>query len=258
MTRLASFALSLMVLFACARLTAAQEAACTLKLAQLPQASELRGFQLGMTTEQVRARVPHIIFGRVDQFGSSKTSLNPDFNPDVDKASFEGVRTVSLDFLDGRLTSLWIGYNDSFKWKTLDEFTNGITESLKLPKAWHAKPRGGRQMTCDGFQLAVIMVAGTPSLHITDELAQQTLNKRIEEAPDTPETGEGQEAEEGQERSEKHADPEVIPIIGDKHTKTYYRRDCPNYNDVPLKERVTFPTTEEAEKAGYKLSKTCP
>ncbi|HEV7860542.1 MAG TPA: hypothetical protein VGO91_18130 [Pyrinomonadaceae bacterium] len=251
MTRLASLILSLMVLCACARLTAAQEAACTLKLAQLPQAGELRGFQLGMTTEQVRARVPHIVFGPVDQFGSSKTSLNPDFNAQVDKASFEGVRTVSLDFLDGRLISLWLGYNDSFKWKTLDEFTGGISESLKLPKAWHVK-RGGRQMTCDGFQLAVQMVGGTPSLHITDELAQQALNKRIEDAPET------QESQEGQEQSETHADPEVVPIIADKHTKTYYRRDCPNYNDVPLKERVTFPTTVEAEKAGYKLSKTCP
>jgi hypothetical protein len=253
MTRLASFALSLMVLFACARLTTAQgEAACTLKLAQLPQASELRGFQLGMTTEQVKARVPHIVFGRVDQFGSSKTSLNPDFNTQVDKASFEGVRTVSLDFLDGRLVSLWIGYNDSFKWKTLDQFTSGISESLKLPKAWRVKSRGGSQMACDGFQLAVLMVGGTPSLHITDELAQQTLNKRIEAAPDEP------EAQESPEQSETHADPEVIPIIGDRHTKTYYRRDCPNYNDVPLKERVMFHSTGQAEKAGYKLSKTCP
>jgi hypothetical protein len=252
MTRLASIFFSLMLLCACARLTTAQAQTCTLKLSDLPQASELLGFKLGMTTEQVKARVPQVVFGRVDQFGSSKTSINPDFNPEIDKASFEGARTVSLDFLDGRLVSLWIGYHDAFKWKTLDEFTRGISESLKLPNAWHSKPRGGREMTCDNFQLAITLVAGSPSLHITDELAQQTLNKRIEDAPDVP------ESQEAQEQSEKHADPEIIPIIADKHTKTYYRRDCPKYNDVPLKERVLFPTPQDAEKAGYKLSKTCP
>jgi hypothetical protein len=199
-----------------------------------------------MTTEQVKARVPQIAFGRVDQFGSSKTSINPDFNSQVDKASFEGVRTVSLVFLDGRVISLWIGYDDSFKWKTLADFTKGITDSLKLPNAWRLKPRGERRMTCDGFQLAVMMVAGSPSLHITDESARQILNKRIEEAPESPEP------------AETRADPEIIPVIGDKQSKKYYRRDCPRYNEVPLPERVVFSSTEEAEKAGYKLAKTCP
>ena len=261
MKRLAFVCLSLMLVFACARLTArAQGNVCTVKLAQLPQAGELKGFQLGMTMEQVKARVPQIIFGRADKFGVVKTSINPDFNPKFDKASFEGVRTVSLDFLDGRLTSLWLGYDESFKWQTLEEFTRGISAALKLPDAWRSRPRGGQQMSCADFQLSVTMVARTPSLHLSDELAQQTLAKRMEETEDTEEetTDEAASSSETQNESEKHADPEVVPIIGDKHSKTYYRRDCTGYNSVPEKERTIFSSTEQAAKAGYKPSKTCP
>lgn len=261
MKRLAFLCLSLMLVFACARLTAsAQGNVCTAKLAQLPQASELKGFQLGMTMEQVKARVPHIVFGRVDKFGVVKTSINPDFNPKLDKASFEGVRTVSLDFLDGRLTSLWLGYDESFKWQTPEEFTRGIGAALKLPDAWRSRARGGFQMSCADFQLTVTTVARTPSLHISDELAQQTLTKRMEETEDTEEETADETASSSQtpNESEKHADPEVVPIIGDKHSKSYYRRDCAGYNSVPEKDRAIFSSTEQAAKAGYKPSKTCP
>ena len=113
----------------------AQEKKCTLKLADLPASPELFGFHPGMTTEQAKSRVPQLDFGRVDSFGVSKTSINPDFDPRIDKASLNGVRTVSLDFLDGRLTSLWFGYDSTFKWATVPDFVRGISQSLHLPDA---------------------------------------------------------------------------------------------------------------------------
>src|SRR6266496_1225269 len=103
---------------------------CTLKIADLPQGPELLGFRVGMTSEQVKVRVPQVAFGRTSEFGSSSTTINPDFDPRIDKSTFPGVRTVSLDFLDGRLFSLWVGYDSTFKWHSVEEFVRGISQSL--------------------------------------------------------------------------------------------------------------------------------
>src|SRR5260370_29050429 len=127
-----------------------QRPACALKLDQLPNVAELRGFHLGMTYEQVKARVPQIQFGPADQFGVTKTSINPGFDRSFDQASFADVRTISLDFLDGRLVNLWIGYESTFKWQTLDEFVAGSTKALNLPADWSAN-REGRHLAYDGF-----------------------------------------------------------------------------------------------------------
>ena len=43
-------------------IASAQQSNCSAKIDQLPDAPELRGFHLGMTYDQVRARVPPIQF----------------------------------------------------------------------------------------------------------------------------------------------------------------------------------------------------
>src|SRR5687768_14231671 len=88
---------------------------CIKKSTELPAAPELLGFQLGMTKEQVKAKVPQTQFGRADSFGVVKTTINPHFDPTIDKMRFEGVRSISLDLLDERLTSVWIGFDETFK-----------------------------------------------------------------------------------------------------------------------------------------------
>ena len=113
-SRRSAVVLSPLIILLSALAVFAQDNECSLKLADLPVAPELVGFRMGMTTEEVRARVPQVVFGRADAFEVSKTSINPDFDPRIDKASFAGLRTVSLDFLDGRITSLWLGYDGSF------------------------------------------------------------------------------------------------------------------------------------------------
>src|SRR5260370_32119982 len=126
--------------------TPAQQPNCSLKLDQLSDSPELRGFHLGMTYDQVKARVPIIQFGSADQFGVAKTSINPYFDPRFESAGFADVRTISLDFLDGRLVTLWIGYQSTFKWTTLDELVPGISQCLNLPSKWPPK-RGGLEFT---------------------------------------------------------------------------------------------------------------
>lgn len=212
----------------------AQTPPCTIKIDQLLNAVELRGFHLGMTYEQVKTRVPQIQFGRADQFGVAKISINPSFDRSFDQASFADVRTISLDFLDGRLVDLWIGYESTFKWQALDEFVNGMSKALNLPAAWSVK-RGGRQLTCDGFSVYASLIAGSPGIRITDEPAQETIAARREEAAAAAEA----------------------MVVGDTRSKTYYPSDCDGRDAIPILSRVTFKDKDEAEKAGYKLSKDC-
>src|SRR5215217_8850374 len=117
-------------------LAQAAPAQCTKKAAELPAAPELSGFRLGMTKEQVKARVPQTVFGRTDPFGVSKTTINPYFDPTIDKSKFEGVRSISLDLLDERLTSIWIGFDETYKVHTVDEFVKRISQSLQVPDKW--------------------------------------------------------------------------------------------------------------------------
>lgn len=151
-----------------------------MKLAQLPDATELHGFRLGMTVDEARKRVPTLMLGEADEFGLASTSVNPDFDQRLNKESFEGVRTVSLDFLDGRLTDLWIGYHGSDKWKNLDAFVSLVNHSLGLPNSWTTNSHG-RQLACEDFLASVQMIGGGPSLRISDSAARQTWQQRREE-----------------------------------------------------------------------------
>jgi len=214
-------------------IASAQQSNCSIRLDRLPDASELRGFRLGMTYDQVKSRVPQIRFGRADEFGVSKTSISPFFDPSFDKASFADVRTISLDFLDGKLVTLWIGYESTFKWKTLGEFVAGISKSLNLPAEWAAK-RGGRQLTCEGFSILVSLIGGGPSIRVTDETAQEIIATRREAAAAAAEL-----------------------VIGDKATRLYYPSDCSALENVAVSNRVTFKDKDEAAKAGYKIAKDC-
>jgi hypothetical protein len=231
------------LLLASAGLVMAQENSCSAKLAGLPQVPELRGFRLGMTREQVKARVPQIVFGSTDDLGVSKTSINPYYDPKIDKSSFEDVRTVSLDFLDGRVTQLWIGYEDTFKWKTLDDFVKGISLAFAVPDQWSTKGRG-QQLQCADFVLTVSPIAGAPSLRIVDSAADAVLVARRQAKEDTAEAVETAVVDSA--------------VSGDSKSKTYYPMNCELLKAVGEKNRVKFSSPAEAEQAGYKRAKDCP
>jgi hypothetical protein len=234
---------ALLLLLLCSVEVMAQENRCSLKLSDLPVAPELVGFRMGMTVDEVKARVPQVVFGRVDEFAVSKTSINPDFDPRFDKTSFAGVRTVSLDFLDGRLTSLWLGYDDTFKWKTVEDFVAGISRSLQLPNTWTPWRSRGQQLRCVDFHMTISIVAEGPSFRIVDDNAEQTLTAR-RVAREELESGEQEE-------------PANSAIVADRASKLYYSENCPPPREILASNRVIFVTREDAEKAGYKPAKEC-
>ena len=219
---------------------------CTKKLAELPPAPELLGFHLGMTKEQIKARVPQTRFGHADPFGVSKTTINPDFDPEIDKTKFAGVRSVSLDLLDDRLTSLWIGFDDSFKAKTVDDFVKLISQSLQLSGNWSTYRTRGQQLRCADFQLFVTTVANAPSFRLLDIGAEDMVaeRRRVKEEQDsTAEEGSKEETEE--------------LIIADKQSKTYFTNGCQPAKQIAENNKITFKTISDAEKAGFKLAKHC-
>jgi hypothetical protein len=230
------------ILLFCAIGALGQEAQCSLKLVDLPASAELMGFRLGMTRDQVKARVPQVVFGRTDQFAVSKTSINPDFDRRIDKASFPGVRTVSLDFLDDRLTSLWFGYDGTFKWQTVDEFEKGISQSLRLPAAWSEWRIRGRRLRCTDFEITLSMLGEGPSFRILDLAAGETIAARRQAMED-----------EAASLDEAHH----AEIVGDKKSKLFYVGECGPADGIKETDRIVFASREDAEKAGYKLAPPC-
>ena len=242
MLRLALFPLLLLLLAQSA------PAQCTKKISDLPAAPELLGFRLGMTKEQVKARVPQTVFGKADPFGVVKTTINPYFDPTIDKTKFEGVRSISLDILDERLTSIWIGFDDTFKAHNVEEFVKLISQSLQVDGNWSSWKSRGQQVRCADFQLIVTTVAGGPSFRLIDTAADDVVAERRQ-------AKEEQDAavEAGGNASES-TDP---AIVGDKSSRTYYPAGCEPAKEIAEANKVTFKTAAEAEKAGFKAAKNC-
>jgi hypothetical protein len=224
---------------------AAAQNQCKTKISDLPQSAELRGFSLGMTMDQVKARVPQVVFGPTDQLGTSKTTINPYFHPNIDKSSFTDIRSISLDFFDGRLVSLWIGYEQSFKWQSVEDFVAGISSALSVPAAWSEWRGRGQHLRCGDFEMTVSIIARGPSFRIFDLTADEALTARRTAA------------EEARAAIEENAE-DAEEIIGDKQNKFYYPSGCQPTKEIGEANRVAFESAEAAEKAGYKRARNCP
>jgi hypothetical protein len=206
-----------------------------------------------MTKEQIKAAVPQTRFGGADPFGVSKTTINPYFDPSIDKTKFEGVRSISLDLLDDRLTSLWIGFDETFKAHTSEEFVKLISQSLQTPGDWSPWRSRGLQLRCADFQVIVTTVAGGPSFRLLDVGAEDAIAARRQAKEEQDSAAEAAAAGQG-ESSESDETPE---IIGDKKSKTYFPNGCQPAKDIGENNKVTFKSTADAEKAGFKPAKDC-
>ena len=87
-------------------------------------------------------------------------------------------------------------------------------------------------------------------MRILDVAAEETLavRRRQKEEQDSM-------AEASAGTSETVEEPE--PIIADKKSKTYYLGACRPEKEIAATDKMVFKTTEEAEKAGFKLAKNC-
>ena len=223
-------------------------AQCTKKISELPAAPELLGFRLGMTKEQIKEHVPQTKFGHADHFGVTKTTINPYFDETIDKSKFETVRSISLDLVDDKLTSIWIGFDETYKAHTADEFIKLLSQSLQVDGTWSSRSRG-QQLRCADFQLTVTTVAGGPSFRLIDTAADDLVAQRRQAKEDQDSLAEARASTESTEAPAE--------IVADKKTKTFYPNGCVAEKEIGEANKVTFKTAAEAEKAGFKVAKNC-
>lgn len=178
---------------------------CTLDLAQSP---ELRGFRLGMTVEQVLARVPNLrtqLAERNNEDGWHYAEMGRDDLPSDDREYFN---RGAVEFVDGRLSYIEIGYTQVSS--NLEEFTKTIAKNFNLPDAWRPSQRMSRlnilemltkgrepleskTLDCNGFHVSTMIevqyLGGSgplsnytsPHVQIEDTVAAQLLAKRRKE-----------------------------------------------------------------------------
>ena len=177
--------------------------ACTIAAASLPA---IRGLRLGMTVSDLLAAFPEPSSKKAiekavsdaqkpDAYGFGRATLQsvPEVNP-----KFSGVLFVSIELMDGRLSSFRIDYLRGPEWKNADQFVSKLSDAFHLPPAdrWRsadlAQPyelnspefdNGVRILTCDGFTiLATINNGNGGSAIVVRNLAAKRIADDREEA----------------------------------------------------------------------------
>lgn len=171
--------LYLAVVFVCtsAVFTTAQE--CSLKSEQAPV---VRGFRLGMTTEEVREKVTGVGgLDKADELGMAETTIYPFQLKSKDDA--QNLQYVRLSFLDGRLTDIELRYDGLTKWDGIDQFAAKLSESLQLPKMSRGRfgvlNRRARTLECGGFRVQAMLVEDNRgALTLSEEGVKEIVEKR--------------------------------------------------------------------------------
>lgn len=116
----------------------------------------LRGFTLGMSEAEVRRRLPRLRV-TAGRYGLSSGTVLFGGRAAGPPPELKGVAGVAFTFMEGRVARILVGYDDSIRWDSLDEFVGRTAEALRLPKAWPAYRRAdnapSRGLVCDDVSL---------------------------------------------------------------------------------------------------------
>ncbi len=126
----------------------ARENKCTLTIDQSPI---VRGLRLGQPLAMLVELFPNYgVSLRPDpnEIGLSETHVIPGLLGD--EQSLKGIEWIELRYLDGKLASIAIDYDDTVSWQSNLHFTAAIAEQLHLPvQGWLYKDPS--LLTCDGL-----------------------------------------------------------------------------------------------------------
>jgi hypothetical protein len=149
---------------------------------------ELRGFRLGMSQAEVKARIPDLVTTRPNGLGESRSFTFVRTNKYLSRnATLRGVSSITLNYLDGRVIFVAMLYDDSLKWDSGDEFAGQVAASLGLPSGW-ARNEGEdydeqlKILRCERFALVAglkrVSYRMLPAAFLTDLAGINALNKR--------------------------------------------------------------------------------
>lgn len=160
-------------------------AKCSLTLNQSPT---IRGLKLGMDVEEVLRQFPGssndgqirtAIAWADKQFGVARFSA-PTHQP-LPESRFAGINGLSFEFLDGRLSSLWVQYAGP-EWRSVDEFISRLSGPLNLPgpNSWEpTNPSDQKTLKCAGFEIRVFIGGSSlSSLFLRNPAADQVVRER--------------------------------------------------------------------------------
>lgn len=189
---------------------AGQLPACDLTLKDAPA---LRGLRLGMSAAEVSARLGGLT-PKPGRCGLSALTLSD--SRLASAGSFEGVDSVAVVLLDGRVVYLNVSYGREFPFASFGEYLEALSSRLGLPRAWRraAGFKGfekAHAMTCDGFVVAAGHVGGSYGgnsyVELHDTGAAGTLLKRDVEEDEGLRREEEQRGREEQERRRQSFKP---------------------------------------------------
>ena len=157
---------------------------CSLTLAQAPK---IRDVRLDMSSEDLLKMFPGSSddlyireqLSTADQrFGIVGFSIPTNLMP---RPKFAGVNSVSVVFLDNRLTEYAFTYS-GIEWKNVDDFISKISEAFNLPRPenWERSNPSVKKLDCQGFEMWASADMGGSWIRIRIPEAQQTVSDRRE------------------------------------------------------------------------------
>jgi len=151
---------------------------CALTLEQSPQ---FRGIRLGDNLSTLISKFPKLAAKYKEAYrdGSIAPPVFLTADEDSGNPAFEGVKLIVLGFLDERVASVRVEYDENdFKPRSIDDFTSQVAKQFGLPNSW--KPAyPSRQITCKGFEVTV-GYGGELNLAPSVALIYTALEKEIE------------------------------------------------------------------------------
>lgn len=155
---------------------------CALTIEKAP---EVRGMRLGQDRSALQA-----VFGdeygtlikriqfldlRTDDIGRRIVRI---INSALYKSeTLKGTRALTLTYLDDRLESISIHYDDSVTWQSSAHFAEAIAEQLQLPRTGWADEVVPR-LTCEGFFVEVFAGGSSATLRIESTKFESEIAKR--------------------------------------------------------------------------------
>lgn len=167
---------------------AQQPAAC-----QLKQAPEFKGFQLGMSLDEVKDKLADtsLFDSKVvaNKIGAQTVRIS---GAELKDEYAEGIDDINLTLVDKKLAVFRATYHSGAgNWLGAKDFFKQLSEKLGLPQpttaASASSGRGGEKykVECLGFNVTLSYSFGvSPSVTIADSVAQKLVEERNEKNPD--------------------------------------------------------------------------
>jgi hypothetical protein len=169
------------IVLACAFSAIAQQSSCALK-----QAPEFRGFRLGMTSLDVRAKLEDSTLFDANMASSKAAGQGVRISAAELKESLaEGIDEINLAFIDGRVAMIKVTYSSAMTWDGGQDFLLKESQSLGLPKPSAANSTGSTgnekyKVECKAFAVSLAYSFGvSPNITINDMAAQKIADQRL-------------------------------------------------------------------------------